>query len=103
MTDDAVIAAANACLTRVLESMRRGVDPLPERMDTSLYVAQAGAGAGAKHLMYCCGQIVLFIQEGRREKAMRWLGFVQGALWTLSVATIDELGKMNMPNEPTNE
>lgn len=36
----------------------------------------------------------------RREKAMRWLGFVQGVLWSQHVATIEQLKKMNMPDEP---
>jgi len=33
----------------------------------------------------------------RREKAMRWLGFVQGTLWGWGIATIEELKKMNAP------
>jgi hypothetical protein len=33
----------------------------------------------------------------RREKSMRWLGFVQGFLWAMHVATIDELKSVNRP------
>lgn len=37
------------------------------------------------------------IAEGRREKAMRWLGFIQGWLWAQGIYSVDELGKHNMP------
>jgi len=31
------------------------------------------------------------IDEGRIEKAMRWLGFIQGVLWSIGDFTVDEL------------
>lgn len=41
-----------------------------------------------------------FVREGRREKAMRWLGFVQGVLWCVGRYTIDELKSHNAPDGP---
>lgn len=38
-----------------------------------------------------------FLKEGRREKLMRWLGFMQGAWWAAGVYTVDELKEHNMP------
>jgi hypothetical protein len=35
----------------------------------------------------------------RREKAMRWLGFVQGYLWTATYCTIEDLKKVNRPSD----
>jgi len=35
----------------------------------------------------------------RREKLMRWLGFIQGVLWTRGIMTIEELKNMNKPDE----
>ena len=32
---------------------------------------------------------------GDREKAMRWIGFIQGALWVLGVYTIDQMRDHN--------
>lgn len=32
----------------------------------------------------------------KREKVMRWLGFIQGALWVMGFAHLDDLKKMNM-------
>lgn len=36
-------------------------------------------------------QISVFIEEGRIQKAMRWLGFIQGTLWCSGIFSIDEL------------
>jgi hypothetical protein len=33
----------------------------------------------------------------RLEKKFRWLGFVQGVLWTEGVIDIDDAKKQNMP------
>lgn len=32
-----------------------------------------------------------FIREGRMEKAFRWLGFLQGFLWSQKIYTLSEL------------
>ena len=37
----------------------------------------------------------------RREKFMRWLGFVQGVFWCRSVYTIEEMKQHNRPSEAT--
>lgn len=41
------------------------------------------------HVAWCCGQVQGFVAEGRLDKANRWLGFIQGALWVLNHNTID--------------
>jgi len=46
---------------------------------------------GLEHLLWMCQTIRVFVAEGRREKAMRWLGFVQGALWAKALVSIDHL------------
>lgn len=38
-------------------------------------------------------------RAARREKVMRWLGFIQGWFWAGGAFSIDELGRMNMPDE----
>jgi len=37
-----------------------------------------------------------FIDEGRPEKAFRWLCFIQGCLWMRGLATIDEFRLLNI-------
>lgn len=41
----------------------------------------------------------MFLQEGRREKLMRWLGFAQGILWNIGAYTLEELKDHNQPDE----
>jgi hypothetical protein len=48
-----------------------------------------------KHLRAMLDEMDQFIAEGKREKFMRWLGFMQGVLWTQGVYTLDELKNHN--------
>lgn len=49
------------------------------------------------HQLWMLEQIAAFMLAGRREKAMRWLGFVQGWLWASGYCTIDEMKEANKP------
>lgn len=49
------------------------------------------------HLLWMCNELDKIVDEGRMEKAMRWLGFIQGALWEKGFFTIEELKKDNAP------
>ena len=42
-------------------------------------------------------EIDQFALEGRIEKAFRWLGFVQGCLWTIGVYTVADMKEHNRP------
>lgn len=53
------------------------------------------------HLLYMLDCIDAYISEGRREKAMRWLGFTQGVMWSRGWATIDDLKGHNRPADET--
>lgn len=46
-----------------------------------------------------CEKTKGFIDEGRTEKAMRWLGFIQGVFWTEGVYSIDEMRAHNTTQE----
>lgn len=48
------------------------------------------------HLLYMCDQIPTFVLEGRSDKALVWLGFIQGTLWMEDLATIAEMRRWNM-------
>lgn len=43
------------------------------------------------HVLWMCGEIRKYVASGDIERVMRWLGFVQGALWSLRYKTIDEM------------
>ncbi len=53
-----------------------------------------------EHLAHChkmLGEMEIFVQENRMEKVFRWLGFIQGVLWSTGVYSIEELKNHNRP------
>jgi len=46
------------------------------------------------HVLWMCAEALTW-GEDRLEKKMRWLGFIQGVLWTSAGYTIRELKKDN--------
>ncbi len=50
------------------------------------------------HLKYICVKAQEFVEEGRIEKAMRWLGFIQGVLWSRGYYTLDQLKNHSRPD-----
>jgi hypothetical protein len=55
--------------------------------------------AWAAHLKYMCVEAQKFVDEGRVEKAMRWLGFLQGVLWESGEFSLDDLKEHSRPAE----
>lgn len=47
----------------------------------------------AQHVSWMCIEAKKFLEVGRTEKAMRWLGFIQGWLWTVNIKVLDDLKK----------
>lgn len=100
MTNDRILEAAAECRRILIGVVGEGF--VARRCETSLYAYQLSRDDRVGHLLYCVDQIGVFVTEGRTEKAFRWLGFVQGCLWLgVGCASIDELGRMNMPKEAT--
>jgi hypothetical protein len=56
-----------------------------------------GAHEAMSHAVYMCEEASKFVDEGRIEKAMRWLGFVQGVLWCWGVRSLTDLKLDSMP------
>jgi hypothetical protein len=42
------------------------------------------------HIMWMCEETSKFLNDGRIEKAMRWLGFIQGWLWASGISSAGE-------------
>lgn len=55
------------------------------------------------HALWMLGEMRTLIAGGRREKAMRWLGFVQGVMFTTGVRTIEQMKKDNKSDEQVRE
>ena len=52
-----------------------------------------------RHVAQMLPQMRMMLVAKRREKLMRWLGFVQGVLWTKRIYTLEELKEHNMPDD----
>jgi low affinity Fe/Cu permease len=49
------------------------------------------------HVRQMIPKTIQFLYDQRREKAMRWLGFIQGALWSHGIYSIEEMKQHNKP------
>lgn len=54
--------------------------------------------ASVPHVATMYDRMLQFLPD-RREKFMRWLGFMQGVLWSNDIYTIDELKQHNMTGD----
>lgn len=68
------------------------------RCDTTKRWYELGTFQQASHLLWMCEEAQNFINQGRKEKAMRWLGFVQGVFCVQNLFSIEELGRHSMPD-----
>lgn len=71
----------------------------PQRMDVT-QPAPEDRRILVAHLLWACEEGKKFVEQRRFEKAMRWLGFIQGCLFARGHFTIDELGNHSRPPEP---
>ncbi len=66
-----------------------------KRADPSQYCCELTTTETLAHINFMCDEGVKLIEAGRIEKAMRWLGFIQGTMWALNYHTIDSLKNIN--------
>jgi len=52
-------------------------------------------GNDKQHVAWMCDQAMIFVKEGRRDKALKWLGFIQGCLFCWKVYSLEELKDHN--------
>lgn len=90
MTSAQVLEAARACMEFARWSGAR-----PARIGEGASLRASGdLSLIVSHLLYMEEQIAHLLAEGRTEKAMRWLGFMQGVVWVLGTP-LSELKAMN--------
>lgn len=66
----------------------------PVRSDTSLN-AKPGSPSNLDHCLWMCQEIEHQVQLGERDKAVRWLCFIQGVLWSNGYMSIDSMREDN--------
>lgn len=55
--------------------------------------------ADLNHLLEMIPKAISFMHDQRTEKAMRWLGFIQGSLWAHGIYNIEEMKNHNRGTE----
>jgi len=43
------------------------------------------------HCNFMLGEVFVFLNEKRYEKALRWVGFIEGVLWCVNLIRLDEI------------
>lgn len=76
-----------------------GVERLPEKFQNVKRSEIGSMSVVIDHLMFMGLEGQRLVTAGKTEKAMRWLGFLQGVEWALNLVTLEELKRMNMPPE----
>lgn len=52
-----------------------------------------------RHIAWMCVAVKAMVEnDDQIEKAFRWLGFIQGALWSAELYSIEELRQHNKPD-----
>ena len=54
---------------------------------------------GLDHCHGMLDKMIEFVHEGQMEKVFRWLGFIQGVLWSNRAYTLTDLKNHNRPAE----
>ena len=91
------VAKAVEELEKLIKSEVRDETPKQSPADRRVAPGQISGTNALRHLLWCLMNVLQFMGDDRTEKAMRWLGFVQGALWMNGFVTIDRLKLMNKP------
>lgn len=51
-----------------------------------------------EHARWMCPVAIEHVQDGNKEKAFRWLGFIQGVLWMSNIYTLNDLKNHSRPD-----
>lgn len=85
MTDERVL--------EVLKSYEIAIGTPAKKSETNMTPLTLAALCG--HLSWMCQQVPGFLENGQKDKAQRWIGFIQGSMWSLGMRTIDQMREDN--------
>lgn len=61
------------------------------RLNIIVPISESTGGTRLQHIRWMCERTKEFIKQDKLDKANRWLGFIQGVLWTRGIFSIDEI------------
>lgn len=88
MTDDKIRQLLNGYETKLLNL--QPFDTLPD---------YPYCRAKLDHVIEMIPKMRKFLDEGRREKVFRWLGFLQCVFWMLDIYTVEDLANHSRPTK----
>lgn len=93
MTPEKILEALDACDDNIIKYARKSDNFIEVCRDaeTTVYVDQL------RHARWMIRQTANFTREGRMDKAFRWLGFIQGVLWSHNIQSVETSKRQNMP------
>jgi hypothetical protein len=84
----------------VLDADYPSIEPLQfDEADARLFPTALGWPVIAAHHKFMCDEGQRLVDAGRIEKAMRWLGFLQGSFWRKERFTLDDLKNHSRPDQ----
>ena len=72
------------------ETIRHSAGAHAQKCDTSLNV-KTGDPCTFDHCLWMCSEVEHQVRVGDRDKAMRWICFIQGVLWASGLLSIDSM------------
>lgn len=88
MTDEKIFS--------ILKKYREHLEKLKvELIETNYNARSPDRQIALSHLLSMIPKMEEMIKEGRREKSFRWLGFMQGVLWSFGEFSLNDLRDHN--------
>jgi len=98
MTPEKVIEVLASLKDTLLCELLDGTPP--EQLDAEDYknsIEFVSEDRAIQHFAWMCDEATKLVQQGRMEKAMRWLGFINGGVWMCGLLTLDEVKQLSAP------
>lgn len=87
----ASLPVLHATLSRYADGLREDGATACRIADRRALFADLPRETVLNHLLWMCEGALQFLADGRVQKARRWLGFIEGSLWTLNVYSIESI------------
>ena len=89
----------NKKIQEVIDTYRRKFEELGiKKADCSHLELLDSFEHGLEHCHGMLDKMEGFMRESRIEKVFRWLGFIQGCLWSQKIYTLEELKNHSRPD-----
>lgn len=82
-------------ILQLLDSYESKLNNIPTRVDTD----RPSVWDKIQHTRGMIPKMRKYLEEGRKEKVFRWLGFLQCVFWMLDIYTVEQLANHSRPTK----